>query len=321
VWFTVIEILIISALAISSLIHPGDGGILVRSFTSPENFRRKGLYLAVVFAIFSFTGFESVAPLAEESQNPRQALPRAILLSIALMGVFFVSGSWALLIGWGSDHIAGFAGSAENPLLLLAKRVWGRAWVLVVIAVVNSILGASIAGTNASTRVFYAMARARSLPAGLAYIHPRFRTPVNSILLQTFITLTIGLGLGLWIGPDHEYYFLGIAMTLGLICIYAAGNLGVFVYYRSKRRAEFNALFHVIFPALSTLSLAWVFYQSVVPLPAPPFRYAPLLVAVWLAAGLVLLCMGHGASLIPVAPLDLTQAAEAAPSVLNSQSR
>jgi amino acid transporter len=39
--------------------------------------------------------------------------------------------------------------------------------VVVLLAVVNSILGVAIAGNNAATRVFFAMGRARSLPATL----------------------------------------------------------------------------------------------------------------------------------------------------------
>jgi hypothetical protein len=109
---------------------------------------------------------------------------------------------------------------------------------------------------------------------------------------------------------------VGLALSLQFIVTRAA-NLGLFVCYPTKRRAEFNLLFHLIFPAFSTLSLAWVFYQSIVPLPPAPLRYAPILVGLWLLAGLALLCMGHGASLVPVAHLDLAQAAEAAPTGLN----
>jgi len=197
VWLTIVEILIIVALAVTSLLHPGDGHLRLQ--------------------IFTFTGFESVAPLAEETRDPKRTLPRSILFSIILMGIFFVLCSWAMLIGWGTSHLDSFVHAPENPLLLLARRLWGAAWVLVLVAVVNSILAASIASTNACTRVFYAMGRARSLPASLENVHSRFRTPVNAILLETAITLAIGLGVGLWIGPDQEYYFLGVAMTLGLI--------------------------------------------------------------------------------------------------------
>ena len=289
VWLTVIEIAIIVGLAVTSLLHPGDGRISIEAFVSPQAWRSKGLYLGIVFSIFNFTGFESVAPLAEETRNPQRALPRAILISIVCMGLFFVFCSWAILVGWGTGHLSSFIGAAENPMLLLAKRLWGAAWILILIAVTNSIFAVSIASTNASTRVFYAMGRAGSLPAVLRRVHPQFQTPVNAIVLQTFISLAIGLGVGFWIGPDGEYYFLGVAMTLGMIFIYSAGNLGVFLYYRKTHPAEFNFFLHFLFPGLSTISLLWVGYKSLSPLPVAPILYAPILVAVWMALGLILM--------------------------------
>ncbi len=303
-WLTIIEVVIVLVLAIASLMHPGDGRIHLQDFVSLHDFRKKGLYLAIVFSIFTFTGFEAVAPLAEETRDPRRTLPRAILLSITLMGVFFVFTSVAILTGWGNSHIDTFASSAENPVILLAKRLWGAAWIFVLVAVINSILGAAISGTNAAVRVFFAMGRARSLPAALEYIHPRFRTPVNAIVLQTIITLTIGIAIGFWIGPDQEYYFLGVAMTFVLIFIYSAGNIGVFFLYRRERPAEFSLVLHFLFPLLSTLSLVWVAYKSIVPLPDAPIRYAPFLVGAWLLGGVVVLLTAPRASNMPLLPLD-----------------
>jgi amino acid transporter len=247
-----------------------------------------GLYLGVVFSIFSFTGFESVAPLAEESANPKYVLPRAIIYSILMMGAFFVLCTWAVLIGWGVNHTDSFVASAENPVIVLAKKFWGAAWVLLVLAVVNSILGICIACTNAATRVLFSMGRNGSLPKALGYVHPRFRTPTNAIWLQTVITLVFGLAVGFWIGPDQEFYFMGIAMTLGLIFVYTAGNLGVFLWFRRSLTAEFHFLLHAVFPLISTVALFWVGYKSIVPLPAAPVRYAPFLVVIWLGVGAAL---------------------------------
>jgi amino acid transporter len=309
-WLTIIEVVIMMALAIAGLMHPGDGRVHLQDFASVHVLGKKGFYLAIVFSIFTYTGFEAIAPLAEETRDPRRTLPRAVLLSIALMGFFFVFCTLALLTGWGTSHIETFAVSAENPVILLAKRLWGGAWILVMVAVINSILGAAIAGTNAAVRVFYAMGRARALPTALAYIHPRFRTPVNAIALQTFITLTIGIAIGFWIGPDQEYYFIGVTMTLVLIFIYSAGNIGVYFLYRRQRPAEFNPVLHILFPVLSTLSLLWVAYHSVVPLPDAPLRYAPILVGAWLIAGVVLLLTVRRASNMPLLPMEAAEAAE-----------
>ena len=82
---------------------------------------------------------------------------------------------------------------------------------------------------------------------------------------------------------------IAVAMTLGLLFIYCAGNIGVFFYFRRERRAEFNFFLHFLLPLLSTISLLWVTYKSVVPLPEPPVRYAPMLAAVWLFAGIVVM--------------------------------
>jgi amino acid transporter len=303
-WFTILECAIILVLAIASLMHPGDGRIHLQDFISVHDFNRKGFYLAIVFSIFTFTGFEAIAPLAEETRDPRRNIPRAILLSIGLMGAFFVFSTVAIITGWGNSHIETFAVSAENPVILLAKRLWGAAWIFVLVAVINSILGAAISGTNAAIRVFYAMGRAGSLPDSLAYIHPRFRSPVHAIALQTLITLTIGIGIGFWIGPDQEYYFLGVTMTLVLIFLYSAGNIGVYFLYRRERPAEFSPVLHFLFPLLSTVSMVWVAYHSVVPLPEAPLRYAPILVGGWLLAGLLILWTVPRASNMPLLPLD-----------------
>ena len=288
IWLTGIEVLILAALSTFAVVHPGVGGLQWPAHTAASLPPRGSFYLAIVFAVFCFTGFESVAPLAEESENPRRNLPRSILLSILLTGLFFTVCSWAILSGWGMANVLDFAQSKENPVLILAKRVLGRAWILVFLAVFNSIMAASIACTNASTRVFFAMGRAGSLPSCLAKVHPRFRTPIYAIWLQTAITLLVGLGVGLLIGPDQEYYFLGVAMTLALIVVYAAGNLGVLMDYCFRRREELHPLLHLAFPIISTVALLWAGYASIVPLPPAPIRYAPFLTAGWMLVGVCL---------------------------------
>jgi amino acid transporter len=279
------EIAIVIALSLFGVVHPGAGGINLNGYLPSHAPSRSGLYLGIVFSIFSFTGFDAVAPLAEESEHPRRNLPRAIIGSILCMGVFYVFCSWAVMVGWGTHAVAGLVASTENPCFVLARKLWGKGWILVFVAVLNSILAVSIAGTNAATRVFFAMSRSGALPALLKEVHPLYRTPVNAIRLQTAITLAVGLGLGWMLGPDQEYYFMGVVVTLGLVFVYSAGNYGVYRFYGKEKKQEFSVWKHVICPALSTASLLWVGVKSVVPLPASPLQYAPVVVAVWLVAG------------------------------------
>jgi len=234
----------------------------------------------------TFTGFESVAPLAEESRSPRKNLPRAIMLSILIMGIFFLLTSWAIVVGWGTQDIGGLATSVQNPILVVAERVWGIGWILVMFAIFNSAIAVALACTNASTRVFFAMGRTGVLPKWLAHVH--HKVPINAITLQTIITFAYGLGIGFWIGADQEFYFTGTAITLGLIFVYGAGNIGVVRYYLREARDNFNIWLHGIFPVACTLALIWVGYKSIIPLPAAPVEYAPFVVLGWLVAGVIL---------------------------------
>lgn len=287
--FGVAEILIVVALSCFGVVHPGPGGMNVHSYALTSQSNLNGLSLGVVFSIFSFTGFDGVAPLAEESENPRKNLPRAIMGSLLFMGAFYLFCSWAVLIGWGTDNVKGFIDSQENPCFVLARKYWGRAWILTFVAVLNSVLGVSISCMNAATRVFFAMGRSGALPKSLAYVHPHHRTPVRAIWLQTAITFAVGLGLGFWIGPDQEFYFMGVAITLSLVLIYSVSNYGVFRFYRGERRAEFRVWQHLFCPLFSTIALICVGVKSVIPLPNGPLHFAPLFVGLWIVLGVAML--------------------------------
>lgn len=279
------EITIVIALAIWSIAQPGNPGGNLIPFSSRHWPGIHGLYLGVVFCIFAFSGFESVAPLAEESRDPRRNLPRVIMWSILLMGAFYVFCAWAFIVGWGTNSIQGLISSNENPVFVLARRLWGGAWIFLLLAVFNSTLACAMSCTNAATRVFFAMGRAGALPKILSKVHPRYRTPVNAIWLQTIVTLMIGLGLGFWFGPDQEFYFLGVTMTLGMVLVYIMGNIGVFQFYKGAGRSQFKWTLHFVFPLISTVALLSVAYESVFLLPSAPIGYAPVVVAVWLCGG------------------------------------
>jgi amino acid transporter len=240
--FGAAEVLIVTVLACWGLFRPGPGGINLHSYMPGRASSPGGLALGMIFSIFSVAGFDGVVPLAEESEDPRRTLPRAILASILFTGAFYLVCSWAVLIGWGTHAVSSFSTSSENPCFVLAHRFWGKGWILVMIAVLNSVFAVSIASTNAATRVLFALARSGILPPSLAKVHPVNLTPSNAIWVQTFVTLAVGLGLGFWIGPDQEFYFMGVVILFVLyssirwpITAYSATTAG-----RKNRNSAFG---------------------------------------------------------------------------------
>ncbi|WP_053227677.1 APC family permease [Solirubrobacter soli] len=285
--FSLIEMAIILALAVSGLLSPGEGGMTLAGFNPANSSSLNGFYLAVVFSIFAFTGWESAAAVAEETRDPRRAIPRALIGSVVVLGVFYVSCAWGLQVGWGVDHLDTLAASSENPAFVVAHRLWGGAWILVLLALLNSGIAVCIACTTDSTRNWYAMARSGAFPRALDHIHPVYRTPANAVLAQTALALAVCLGVGAWVGPDQSFFVMGLVGTLIYVLVYFLGNVGVVRFFRGRQ--DFSPLLHVVFPAVSTISLFWVAYKSLNPLPAAPVRYAPIVAGLWLVFGLVTL--------------------------------
>jgi amino acid transporter len=287
--FSIVEMLIVLALAISGIASPGPGGISVAGFNPASSTNLHGFYLAVVLSIFAFTGWEGAAAVAEEAQNPRTVIPRAIIGSIILLGIYYVFCAWGIQIGWGTQHLTALANSNENPAFVVAHRLWGAGWLLVLLALLNSGIAVCIACTVDSTRNWYAMARAHALPTWLNGIHPTYRTPYKAVMAQTVLALIVALGVGSLVAPDQSFFMLGTLGTIIYVFVYFMGNIGVARFFLTRARHELNILIHIVFPIVSTVALFLVLYYSLVPLPAPPVGYAPIIGAVLLAAGLLVL--------------------------------
>jgi amino acid transporter len=285
----ILEVGCVVLLATWGFFSPGPGGVNLSSFNPANAPSGSGLYLAIVFSIFALTGWEGAAPLAEETKDPKRIVPHAILGAVLLMGAYLVFTSWGLLVGWGTNRVADFVACPEVPAFVLARRFWGAGWILVLFALINSMVAVAVATTLVSTRMWYAMARSGSLPRQLADLHDKYKTPVNAISFQTLVTVVCGIGMGLWIGPDQEFFLMGTVLTLALAVIYSLGNLGVFLFYRKERPQEFRPVLHALFPLISSVAILWVAYKSVVPLPAAPISYAPAIVAGWFVAGVFVL--------------------------------
>jgi amino acid transporter len=257
------EVLVFVVLAFSGLVDPGKGGFGASSFNPGNIPNFHGIYLGVVFTILALSGFESVAPLSEETENPRRNLPIAIISTVLVIAIFYTFVNWGILVGHGTDDVSAGGFTSSDQVFVLARRLWGGLWLLVLIATVSSSLAVSIAIQNAATRVFFGMARAGALPSFLAKVHPRWKTPWNAIWLITAVTIGVGAGVGSWFGPANQFGFVGILQTLGLVVVYSMGNLGAFLYYRRTRRDEFNWILHFLIPLATSAALIWVAFKTI----------------------------------------------------------
>ena len=280
-----IEILIMLALAVTFLVHPGPGSSYVAPL-QPHNAPNHwgGILAGMVFSVLALSGFEAPAPLAQETRRPGKFIGRAVMLSLILIGIFYIFTSYSSAIGWGTGNMAAFA-SNPNPYYALGHSLWGAGWWFIFIAIVNSSIGVGLACTNAASRVTYTMGQAGTLPARFGKIHPVHRTPTFAIAVQQIVGIVAILLVGILLAPDVIFGFLGTIATLAVIVLYVMANLALTAYIRREHPDDFNIWRHGVLPWIGTLALLPVLWVTVYPVPPWPFRITPYLFVAALIVG------------------------------------
>jgi amino acid transporter len=143
---------------------------------------------SVLLLVYAFTGFEMAVIPAGETRNPQRNLPAALMTGMAVVVILYVL-IQVVCIG----TLPGLAAS-RRPLADAALQFAGR-WgaALITVGMMVSLAGNLNILILAASRIVFTMAECGQLPAGLAIIHSRCRTPVVSILLTTAVMLVLTL--------------------------------------------------------------------------------------------------------------------------------
>jgi len=147
----------------------------------PSIYGMAGVLSAAAIVFFSYTGFEAVANLGEETRNPKRDLPIGLLGTLGICTLLYVGVS-AVLTGMVDyrhiDQGAPISGAFETVGL-------GWAAVLVGVAAIAGLTSVILVDLLAMGRIGFAMARDGLLPARLARVHPKFGTPSWITVLTT----------------------------------------------------------------------------------------------------------------------------------------
>lgn len=243
-----------------------------------------GLGAGFPVAVYLFVGWENSASLAEETDNPRRNVPRAIYLSTLLMALSYILFMYATVVAFNYDIKA--LSAPAVPFVAAAEKISGILAVLAYIAGFTSTMSAMIAGSNSQARLIFNAAREGLLPAGLARLHPTRHTPWVSFLVFVGIGLAIVYIFGWNVAPVT---FFGDIATLGTILIsatYLVSNIALPVYYRKYAPDQFSWFRHLLLPILGVLAIGFPLWGLVQPGQEPPFSYFP-----WISLAIIVLAL------------------------------
>jgi amino acid transporter len=289
--FFVFEMLVLIVVSVAALIK--NGGHLSLTPFEPSHITKgmSGLAAGFPLAIYIFIGWENSAALAEETDNPRRNVPRAVFTSIGIMGVSYLLFAYATVSSFGYNTTK--LGHASIPFISVAHASLGVLAFFAYLAGLTSTLGALIAGTNSQARLIFNAGREGLLPRWIGGVHSSRRTPMNAI--YTFVGISLGT-IGVWallhlIGGSHSgpadpifYFFESSSMgTILVLVVYLLANLALPFYYRRYRPQEFHLVKHLILPMLGALAILVPLYYLAKPGQPQPydwFPYAALIVVV-----------------------------------------
>jgi amino acid transporter len=140
---------------------------------------------------FAFSGLELICAMSEEVREPRKTFPRAIFVSAALIVVIYIVGTIAVLTLLPPDQVDVRSGVFQA--VSRGSALFGMTWLGVLAAVLVTAgnaggVGSTVAGI---ARVPMVVGIDRYLPAAFGKIHPRWRTPWISMLVQAGISAVI----------------------------------------------------------------------------------------------------------------------------------
>jgi len=247
----------------------GAGALTLKPIYDPAVFSMATVVGATSIAVLSFLGFDGVSTLAEESLG-QGSVARATLASLLLVGALFMLQTWIAADLARGGHFS----SAETEFYEIARRAGGRRlWLLVIGAnILASGVANALAAQAAVSRVLYAMARDGRLPAVLARIHPRYRTPHVSILLVAAISVAIG-----WIFAnrlDDLTRIVNFGALSGFLLLHVA-----VINYHVIRGGSRDFVRHLLMPLAGLIVLGYVLYEM--------DTAAKVMGAVWIGIGVV----------------------------------
>ncbi|OYO11534.1 amino acid permease [Enemella evansiae] len=138
-----------------------------------------GLLVAAAVVFFAYSGFEAVANLGEESQNPGRDMPRGLIGTLVACGLLYMLVSLVL------TGMVKYTDISEGAPISDAFKQVGLGWaaVLVGIAAIAGLSSVILVEIVALGRIGYALSRDRLLPPSLGKLNERYNTPVRMTIL------------------------------------------------------------------------------------------------------------------------------------------
>ncbi|CAF1867262.1 BnaAnng19530D [Brassica napus] len=153
----------------------------------------EGVFRAAAVVYFAYTGFDSIATMAEETKNPSKDIPIGLLGSMSIITVIYCLMALAL------SMMQKYTDIDPNAAYSVAFQSVGMKWgkYLVALGALKGMTTVLLVGALGQARYVTHIARTHMIPPLFALVHPKTGTPINANLLVTIPSALIAFFSGL----------------------------------------------------------------------------------------------------------------------------
>jgi len=155
---------------------------------------------AMILALWTYSGWNEAAYIVAEVKDGRRNIPLALILGTTAVMVIYLIVNAAFLFALGFERAQGDAVPAE--VLSLAWGGYGARAISILIII--SALGAINGMIFTTARIYSEFGQDHRLFQPISKWSRRWRTPVRALATQACITLTLLVGISIWVNLDGE---------------------------------------------------------------------------------------------------------------------
>jgi amino acid transporter len=262
--FMVFEMVTVFALTVTILfVVGGDGNLSAAPFDpSQATGGFSAISAAALFGILAFTGFDAASTVAEEAKTPKRLIPAATIISVLVVGAFWIFTSWGFSLAVPVSEVADLASQGVTPITPIATQYWHRADIIVTLTGLTASLGTYVAGMVALGRVLFAMGRDETLPPMLGRLNARHNTPWNALHLSFALVVVVCIGAAVVAGPFNVWAWCGSATVFFALITYGFVHVANFSYYWRYKREAFHWFWNAGVPLIGLAVIVYALYKS-----------------------------------------------------------
>lgn len=229
-------------------------GVNTNSAILPEGDKWSAFAAALIGVLWSYGGWQHASYLSGEAKNPNRNIPLAMIIGALVVTLLYIAVNYAYLNLLPLNEMAASKAVAADAM----SRVFTEGGKWIAILLMCSTFGTLVIYAMSLPRVYFQMAEDGNFFKQMAYIHPKYRTPLVAIAVQSVWALFLLFFMNF--GQLLTY----ITFIDGLFFLLSALSIFIFRFNIPNAERSVRAWLYPITPIIFCTIGTWFLFKTLI---------------------------------------------------------